>query len=207
MIAVKVILWGIIISAFIPVGAGVSYFPRLKLDTKILVVLFGITFLVDATTIYFSFKTVNINWIQHFYTPVAYIFLVTVFALWQERPIIKKAYIWSIPVFVLICFRDISDTHNLQYSNDFTAALSCAIYILATSHFLVNIERREGGTILRNYRFWILAGLLIYSAGSLAYFAFFRLFYSYFVWGIHGVLDIVTNIFFATGIICQIRWD
>jgi hypothetical protein len=202
---ISIVGYANIVSAFFPVICGLVFIRRLKPELKILMILFVVAAVEEVLMMHFALRRVNVNWVNHFYTPLEYAIFTYVFALWQDQQRVKRVFLWSIPVFAIFCLWDILDRQNLQYTNNFTAAVACALYLIATSYTLVRIERERIELFYKDYRFWILGGLLVYAAGSLPYFVFFRQFHSYYLWGFHGGLNVLTNIFYAVGVVCQIR--
>jgi hypothetical protein len=97
--------------------------------------------------------------------------------------------------------------HDIQQTNSFTASVACIAYIFVSAWLLVDLERRRRIVLSRDFRFWVASGLLIYATGSLTYFLFFDKVVSYVLWGIHAFIDMIANVFYAFGMICQVRWD
>jgi hypothetical protein len=201
------VLFATTASAAFPVVAGLASCRRARLDTRLLLFLFILILLIDFYYLYCAWRQTGANWIHHFYAPVEYAILAIVISTWQARRYEKKIILYSVALFTLLCAWDIINVKDWTSSSDFTASVACALFVGMTSYTLIEIERRQAGSLLRDYRFWFLIGLLLYSSGNLAYFAFFRRFVSYYLWAGHNLLNIVANFCYTAGFVCQARWD
>ncbi|OGC89551.1 MAG: hypothetical protein A2W25_14390 [candidate division Zixibacteria bacterium RBG_16_53_22] len=201
------VLYATTASSALPVAAGFAFYRRARLDTKILLALFILILAIDFYYLYCAWRQSSANWIHHFYLPVEYAALGIVISTWQARLIEKKVILSSVVLFTLLCAWYIIGVQDWTSSSDFTASVACALFVGMASYTLIGIERRQAGALLKDYRFWFLIGLLIYSSGNLAYFAFFRRFVSYYLWAGHNLLNIVANVCYTVGFVCQARWE
>lgn len=192
-------------SAAVPLSTGAYLYRRLNLDMKILLLLFAIVVLVEGYTFYQTLNKTDYYWIHHIYMPFEYGLIAFVFSCWQKKPLMRRALRISVPIFLLVCLADMISSRNLNNFNDFTAPLACTLYIGISAYTLVNLQKESPDSGLKNYRFWVGTALLIYSAGGLAYFAFFDYFFSYEIWAIHAALNIIAHILYSIGFICQTR--
>ncbi len=201
------ILYAVTISASLPVIAGVVHFRRLRFDIKLLLILFAVVLITDSISLYCAARGIGMNWLHHIYSPLEYAIFGVVISTWQVRRFEKKAILFSIVAFALLCAWDIFGVGDWEHTNDFTASVSCGLFVGMTSYTLVGIERRHAGPIYRDYRFWMLIGLMVYSAGNIAFFAFFRHIVSYYLWAGHNALNIMANVCYTVGILCQAHWE
>ena len=172
---------------------------------KILALLFAIVVLVEGYTFYQTFNRANYYWLHHVYMPFEYGLMAFVFSCWQKKPLIKRALRISVLIFLLVCLADTIGSRNLNNFNDFTAPLAYTLYVGISAYTLISLEKESSDSCLKNYRFWVGTALLLYSAGGLAYFAFFDHFFSFEIWAIHAVLNIIAHILYSIGFICQTR--
>lgn len=192
----------------IPLLIGIFLFRRLGTDLRLLILLFLIVAMVEGYTFYLVEKHMNAYWIYHLYTPIEYSLLATIFSFWQKKAWIRRILRISIPIFVLICIWDYLVFRNLNDLNYFTASFAFALYVGITSFTLLYLQTENPQSIIRDCRFWISAGLLIYSAGGLAYFSFHKTIVSELlvgIWVIHSILNITSYILYSVGILCQAR--
>ncbi|MEE8418428.1 MAG: hypothetical protein V3S06_07175, partial [candidate division Zixibacteria bacterium] len=85
----------------------------------------------------------------------------------------------------------------------FTTCLSCILYAVISSYTLYQLQKDDSGSLYKDYRFWVSSALLLYSAGSLSFFAFTKLFPN--IWYAHMAVNIVVYLTFAAGFLCHIR--
>jgi hypothetical protein len=192
-------------SALVPLTVGIYNARRLKFEIKLLVILFAIAIMVEGSAFYLFRHNANANWILHFYVPIEYIFIIVVFSFWQTNLKFTKMLRISIPFFLALAIYDIFDSKRLLLFDNLTPSVACVLYVGIASYTLISIERSDHGLLLGDYRFWFASGLLIFSAGSLAYFAFFPAFDSYAIWAIFLILNISSYLIYTVGIICQVR--
>ena len=189
-----------------PLGAGIVTIRRLRPEMKILMGLFVAAALVEGYTFYQAMNSTGSHFAHHLYAPVEYTLLILAFSYWQENGVFKKAILSSIPVFIIICVANIGWGGGWNSLNIFTRSLANTVYIVIASYSLLTLLRRDSGLIYRDFRFWICSGVLIYSSGSLVYFALHDLMpvdVLVIIWYIHNGLNIAANIMYATGFICQ----
>ncbi len=192
-------------STVIPVSVGVYLYRRLSPDMKILLFLFAMVVLVEGYTFYQTLNKTDYYWIHHIYMPFEYGLMVFVFSCWQKRSLMRRALRISIIIFLLVCVADVIASRSLNVFNDLTAPLAYTLYVGISAYTLMNLQKEGYHSCFKNYRFWVGSALLLYSSGSLAYFAFFDYFLSFGIWGIHAVLNIIAHILYSIGFICQTR--
>jgi hypothetical protein len=196
------ILYATTISAVFPVAAGIFNFRQTRFDTRLILALLTLVLMIDCYGLFFASRQMGANWIHHFYSPLEYAVFAAVISTWQAEKMARKFILLSIVFFSLLSIWDIFVSADLKHTNDFTASVACAFFVGMTSYTLIGIDRQQAGRLFSDYRFWIMVGLLIYSAGNLAYFAFFRNFISYYLWAGHNLLNILANICYAIGFLC-----
>ena len=186
-----------------PLSSGIYTYRWLKPEMKILLLLFVIAALVEGYTFYQALNRASLHWVHHLYAPLEYSLLAFVFSFWQKKAILIRALRLSIPIFILVCAVSIFTLENLKNLNNFTASLSNTLYVVVSAYTLLNLQRNDSGSIYKDYRFWISSALLLYSTSSLAYFAFHNYFFSFMIWAIHVTFNIVANLLYSMGFICQ----
>jgi len=197
-----------VVSSAAPLGTGIFTFRRLSADMRLLVLLFLLTTLVEGITFYQALTGVNSHWLHFIYTPISYGLLVYVFSGWQANDKVKWGSLASIPIFLAICVWNIVIQHRLDTINDFTQSLANVILVLFASYTFLWLLAEDLGSIYRDYRFWISAAVLIYSAGSLGYFVMHNIISSERIvvaWYFHIVLNILANLTYSVGLLCQYR--
>jgi hypothetical protein len=198
-------------SVLIPLITGLLLFRRLSADLRLLLLLFLIVATVEGYTFYLVMQSQNPYWVHHVYAPIEYALITTVLSSWQQREWVKKLFRLSIPPFVIFCLWDILGGGNLKDLNALTASIAYTLYVGMSAYTLVNLDYENIRSTLGDYRFWIGTGLLVYSAGGLAYFSFHDTIVANYliqIWIIHGVLNIVAYLLYSVGFVYQARsWN
>jgi hypothetical protein len=172
---------------------------------KILLLWLAIVALVEGYTFYQTLNGNNYYRIHHIYLPVEYGLLAFVFSYWQDNVLIKKALRLSIPLFALSCVLIAKLSDNLDSMNTVSISMAYMLYMGISVYTLINLHQSSYRSVLKDYRFWVGVALLLYSSGSLAYFALFDYFFSFELWTIHAFLNITANALYTVGFICQVR--
>lgn len=189
----------------LPIAAGVFTLSRLKLDMKILLVLFILIAVVDASTLILMLRGDAFEWIHYIYTPIEYCLLIWALSLWQEKPFIARLLRLSIPAFAVICGLNMLALDKLVKVNGFEVSISLIVYVIVSAYTLYNLQKNDYGSIWGDYRSWICATLLLYSAANLVQFATMLFAFSIQLWQFHLVLVILSNILYAGAFICLYR--
>jgi hypothetical protein len=193
-------------SAIIPLSAGVGRYSRLRPEARLLLILFGLTVIVEAYGFYCGQTKQNVYWFYHIYTPLEYGFLMVVFSFWQKNAALARALRLSIVVFTIVCIVNALIPNNLTKMNSFTISLSCIVYALVSAITLISLKKSDCGNISSDIRFWVSSGLLVYSSGGLGYFVFFPLIaqsHMVAVWSVYSVINILAYVLFGIGFLCQ----
>lgn len=196
------------LSFIAPLTAGAINFKRLNREMRLLSLLMAVVAIVSITTLYLSEIKMEYHWVHHIYTPVEYILLATIFSFWVRHKVIRKILIISIPGIVAFSICNSLYLQSLTELNSNAIILTQVFYSLITSYTLYVLMTEDYGSIYRNHVFWIASGLLIFSAGDLAYFAFYPMVRGNFlivIWAIHAIFNIIVNVFYLVGILCQAR--
>ncbi len=201
----------IVASAFVPAITGLLLFRRLNPDLRLLLLLTAIAAMVEGYTFYLAMNSRNPYWVHHIYMPIEYAIFAIVLSSWQRNNRAKKLFRLSIPPFVILCLWDIFGGGNLKDLNALTASIAYTLYVGMSAYTLVNLDYENIRSTLSDYRIWIGTGLLVYSAGGLAYFSFHETIVANYliqIWVIHGVLNILSYLMYSVGFIHQARlWN
>jgi hypothetical protein len=196
----------------IPLSAGIGYFRRLDHQMKLLAILMVLSGISETTSFIISeFSDSLYFWVYHIYFPVEYTFFALIFSAWIKNRIYSKAVKYSIPVIWAFAIFNSLFIQNLNELNSYPITLALIIYTIMALYVLYQVMAGDLGHILKNHIFWVSTGLLIFSAGDLAYFAFHPLVKKHYlvvIWEIHSILNVTTYIFYFIGIVCQGRkWE
>lgn len=209
---IKAILYLGILSILFPLISGIRYFALLDRQMKLLVLLVIAIAITEASTFYLAeiLKT-GYHWVHHVYFPVEYTIIALIFSGWVKNNLFSKSILYSIPVVFIISIYNSLFLQSLNQLNSYAITLGLICYTIMTLYVLYQVMTEDLGKILKNHIFWVSTGLLIFSAGDLAYFAFNPLVTEHYliaIWAIHVIFNITVHIFYFIGIICQGRkWD
>jgi len=179
---------------------------------KLLLLLIAAIGITESITFYFSqILRRDYHWVHHIYLPIEYTVLTIIFSSWIKNLLYTKLLRFSIPFFWAFSIFNSFLLQNLNELNSYPITLSLIIYTVMSLYILFQIMSEDTGHIIKNHIFWISSGLLIFSAGDLAYFAFYSLIKAHYliaIWAIHTIFNIVMHIFYSVGFICQgRRWE
>ncbi len=211
----ETIIWIFDLLGFIfifPLTAGIIKYKHLNREMKLLVILLIVIGIVETSTFIMGvIYLVDYHWLHHIYAPVEYGILAYIFSFWVRPRIIRKVLLISIPCLVVISIVNTFYFQNLTEFNSNTITLMQVLYSMMSSYALYILMKKDYGNIYRNYIFWVASGVLIFSTGDLAYFAFYHWVnenYLVAIWAIHVIFNVVINIFYLIGILCQAKqWE
>lgn len=179
---------------------------------KLLILLLLAVGITDISTLYLTeVLKRGYHWVHHIYFPIEYAILALIFSRWIRNNLYSRLVSYTIPVVVVFSIYNSLFLQSLDQLNSYAITLGLICYTIIALYVLYQIMTEDLGRILKNHIFWISTGLLIFSAGDLAYFAFYPLVTEHYliaIWAIHAIFNIIVNIFYFIGIICQGRkWD
>ena len=194
-----------LISVLIPIIIGAYGYRRLKSDMKILLALIGLAFCVEIFTFYLSQNKISTIWVHNIYLPFEYILIAFIFSKWYRNFKFGTIVTYSIPVYILFHVLSLVKLGDMNQINSFSISLSCTLFVCISTYALVNLLKDDFGSIYQNYRFWFCSALLVYSAGSIAFWAFSRIIVSFVLFYIHLGVNITAYSLFAGAFWIQIR--
>ncbi len=194
-------------SGILPLLVGIYAYKYLKRDMKILLIYFALSFIVEIIAVYIAQVLHKHNiWLYNIFMIIEYSFFMVVISLWQKNKSIKKILQFSIPIFILIGIITQIYLESLNQFNNLTRPIESIIFTLVASFTLSRFSLEYSGqSLLKNHRFIILVGILIYFAGNTFLFALMGNELSivksyYFI--IHSCLNIFAYLIFTWGFYC-----
>ena len=148
-------------------------------------------------------------WTMHYFTIIELAFIVLMYSSW-----IKQRYSRLILFFVLAGFSILWIVSKftfepLSIADDGTATISKILQIIFSTYLLLIVVKESNIIWTDDPRLWIAAGVIIYSAGTLFWVAFFnkmlevspkRLLQSL---SYNWILMIISNLFYMRGFLCK----
>jgi hypothetical protein len=175
-------------------------YRRIKIEMRLLISLFILAVVVDTYSIYQATNGISNTWLLHIYTPIEYGILVMVFSFWQKNALAKKILRLSIPVFVVIFMANKLLLENFHYFDHITSSIEGIALIAISAFTLIYLPWQNPVPIHRSPRFWVASAVIIYFSGTILTFSLSALFV---IWYIPTVLNLVANIVYTGGFLCQ----
>lgn len=189
----------------IPTVIGILFFKKLELEMKLLFVLIAIALVVELATYFLAISGHNTNRVHNIYLLIEISIIGFIFSRWQEG---SSAGNWVFGIALLaVSLHIISILFFLSMNemNSNMMTLSCIFYSAISALTLYSLQKKDTGSIYRNHLFWVSSALLIYSAGSLSFFAFNKILQSIMVWYVHITVNIAAYCLFSVGLLCHTR--
>ena len=184
---------------------------RLNPGMKILGAYFVLCLMAGLLEVWLASKRINNWWIFHYFTPVEYALLMSVFYSWNQRSPVRKLILYSIPIYIASWLMGSFWLANPADTFSYAYPVSEVLLVLVSSYTLLRIERLEGSSVLDMPEFWVSSGTLIYFGGTIVWSSLnvpilhtsleiMRL-----AWSTQSIANIVANLLFAGGYLCLLR--
>ncbi len=178
---------------------------------KILGAYFVLCLMAGLLEVWLASKRINNWWIFHYFTPVEYALLMSVFYSWNQRSPVRKLILYSIPIYIASWLMGSFWLANPADTFSYAYPVSEVLLVLVSSYTLLRIERLEGSSVLDMPEFWVSSGTLIYFGGTIVWSSLnvpilhtsleiMRL-----AWSTQSIANIVANLLFAGGYLCLLR--
>ena len=187
---------------------GVFVFRKLTAEMKMFVVLLGLGAITEGAILILLFFGKIIQWPHNIYAPVQYALYSYILSHWQKSLLAKKLILLSIPIYIMISIYSTFKYYHFYQMDSFSISLSFVLYAIISSYTLYIMQMEDAGGIFSEYKFWILSGILLYSAGGLTYFALNDLIAKHYVlilYIMHVIWYIITYVVYSVGILRQFR--
>jgi hypothetical protein len=194
-----------IVAAFV----GGFYYKNLPRPLKILEWLI----IIGIVDVLFQLTLANFNihnlWTSHFYTLIEIVFVVSIYSSWIKKRQ-NRIMLWlSLSTFIVFWIIGKFTFEPLTLLNSWSAAISKILQIIFSALLLMDVVRESDIVWSEDPRLWVVAGFIIYSAGSLSISVFFNMMLqeSYerlrFVMSINWILIIVSYLFYVRAFLCK----
>lgn len=190
-------------SIVLPVITGWVQFKSLSREMKILLGLFSFYIPETLTNLAMMSSGINTVWLANIYELIEFIVFASVFAMWCKNAKILQAIKISMVGFAAVWVIAKLSFESLTLVDTFSAPLQGLLLAAMASTTLIGLLGEEGKPLLREARFWVSTGVILYGVGTAPLFAlankllvhslqdFERL------WTINWVLLIVANILYS----------
>lgn len=178
---------------------GLLTWRRLSTDLKVFWSLIGFGAITDIVSIYFGYHEINNLWLLNTYTILEYTLLMITFSFWVSEKW-TAIYRMSIPV-VIILF--IVSNHLFKSGSGFNSIGQIAeniLLVIAALIVLYNVIIPTEIPLYRNYKMWIVTGILFYFGFTSFIFLLWRFHLTGFfpeLWFYHSLVNILSNVLFG----------
>ena len=155
-----------------------------------------------------SFHYYNL-WTSHFYTLIEIVFVVFMYSSWMKNHQKRLMLSFCLSVFVVFWIISKFTFEPLSLADSWTASISKILQIIFSVLLLMDVVRESDIVWTDDPRLWVVAGIIIYSAGSLFFYALYNMMLQasrdrlILVYSMNWILMIVSNLLFIRGFLCK----
>ncbi len=148
-------------------------------------------------------------WTSHFYTLIEIAFLVFIYSSWTKKREYRLMLWLCLSAFIVLWVVSKFTFEPLSLLDGWTAAVSKVLQITFSAMILVDIVKESDVVWTSDSRFWVVAGIIIYSAGSLFFSALYNVMLQVspdrliVIMSMNWILMIVTYLFYARAFLCK----
>lgn len=185
----------------------------LSKELKILLTFLGVAAFTELIVTTSSIMRTPNLWVAHIYTLLEYVLIAFLLSLWQQNNKIARLVRLSIPLYLLAYFIiEISGLENfgLDSLNHLTRPTALVLLSGIALYTLLQLWQSTTIDLYQNFRFWVLAALVIYYTGTVIIFAFMFIKENRvlrYLLLMHSPLNILHNLLFTMGILCYYWFD
>lgn len=185
------------LSVLIPSAASIYFFRSASRDMRFFALFIILSLISSLAVTTLAIYQVNNLWLFHAFTPIEYGLLIYVFSFWQSQSM-ARILKWSIALFFLVWIGTILlQIEQFDHFYHPTRSLSTIILTIISLYTLIRISIQGENLIFRDYRSWIILGVLLSFTGTAIIFDLSDLALIRSVWTIHSILNVTGNLCFA----------
>jgi hypothetical protein len=198
-------------STFVPGILGLFYFIQQPRDLKLLSVFFFITMSVEFFLFLIAKHKTNNVWLINLFMLFEGISFFYILSLWTNSVYFKRTLLIFFIVYFIVWIITTIVANTIFDHNAIEKILKCILLSFSSGYILIKYSTESITNIFKEYRFWILTGLLFYFSLTLIVHATGDLITvvngrpAYLTWFIHSFVNAVTNIFFLIAYLCFFR--
>lgn len=148
-------------------------------------------------------------WMSHFYTLIELVFVALLYSSWMKQRRNRLLVLICLSMFIVFWIVSKFTFEPFSIRDGWTATISMILQIIFSTFILVDVVKENDIIWTDDPRLWIAAGIIIFAAGSLFWFAFFnkmlqispKLFRQ--VYNLNWILSIISNLLYARGFLCK----
>ncbi|MES2382796.1 MAG: hypothetical protein V4538_17245 [Bacteroidota bacterium] len=183
-----------------------KYFSKALRAFAVFIAVAAVFDMYSVITGYLGINNLNI---LHIYTVVEYSFLAYFLHLVVEKKRVKDIILISIPIYGALALSYSIFISNLVGFNSAGRVAECVLLSAFALYWFYSLLDSDEHTSLKRYPyFWLNSGITLYFMGNVFMFMLYSLLNSptdMDYWTVHSVLNIIANLFYFIGFICNHR--
>jgi hypothetical protein len=197
------------------VGLGVGIYGLLryricKISIKLLVWYVIIWFAADIVEFTMSRYHIHNLWVAHCDNIIEVTLFVAIVFNWRMSKIMGAVLLVSFISFTLLWMVSKFTFEPMSAGDDITFSFSRLLMICFALYLLFIVLHEQSIDLKKDSRFWVAAGFIVHSVGTLLLFSSFNYLISNFpnvlvtLYPLNWIFAIIAHLFFARGIWCQV---
>ena len=205
----KVMLYIVVLIQFGAICVGGFRYRSLPQPLRLLEYLLVFAFIMTIIEWILASQSINTLWAAHISTIVEFVIVLIIFSFWMRHDLSRLVSFGCLIGFIIFWIISKLLFEPFSQFDGWTAAVSKIIQITFSSIMLVEVIKDSDLDWSKDPRFWVAAGIIIYSAGSLFLFALFNKMLLIspdrlkFVWSLNWIFSIISNLLFARAFLCK----
>jgi hypothetical protein len=193
------------LSILFPFAAALYGFRLLNKELKLLAGLFIFSTAVEITSFITSYYRVNNLWLLNSYNLIEGFVFFYICARWFQSATVFKVLMTIFGLYVLYWMYSTVVASTIFDFNDKEKTLKGILLILTSGYLMLQFSKEETIVLTQDYRFWIIASILIYFSAGVAIFSTANYILEdnvkamYYSWNAHSVINIICNLLYAYG--------
>ena len=205
----RVMLYIVVLIQFGAICVGGFRYRSLPQPLRLLEYLLVFAFIMTIIEWILASQSINTLWAAHISTIVEFVIVLIIFSFWMRHDLSRLVSFGCLIGFIIFWIISKLLFEPFSQFDGWTAAVSKIIQITFSSILFVEVIKDSDLDWSKDPRFWVAAGIIIYSAGSLFLFALFNKMLLIspdrlkFVWSLNWIFSIISNLLFARAFLCK----
>jgi hypothetical protein len=205
----RVMLYIVVLIQFGAICVGGFRYRSLPQPLRLLEYLLIFAFVMTIIEWNLASQSINTLWAAHISTIVELVIVLIIFSFWTKHYLNRLVLFGCLTGFIIFWIISKLLFEPFSQFDGWTAAVSKIIQIIFSSILFVEVIKDSDIDWTKDPRFWVAAGIIIYSAGSLFLFALFNKMLLIspdrlkFVWSLNWIFSIIANLLFARAFLCK----
>lgn len=198
-----------VFTSILVVMVGLKRFGSLRAEMRILLGFFVFALVANILSLIFAFRLGNNLWLYHFIPLMEFSIFVVIFASWLNTRLSRIALYLTIPLFFTVWFLFKYYIEDLRRFDNFSSSFESMLLIGISSYVLFTLFRNGWEKPGRDFRFWVLAAVLIYHTANGVFIALSNVIMNFSqleimeLWSLHWLVGIIANYLFLVAFLTQ----